>query len=136
MTPRLLAGCAIAMATLAGCRTAPPGPGPAPSHATVEGRATFYEKLMMPPDSVLAVELVDLDGGGSPIARAEFPSLPGPPYAFDLRYEPADAPAGHRLGVVATLRTPRGERMFSTPEPVPVVDGRTRPEEFRMVRTP
>lgn len=134
MGARWMAGCLAAMA-LTGCHSTPPAPGPAPAEAVVEGSATFYEKLMMPAGSVLTVELVDLDGGDA-YARSEFPSLPGPPYAFSLRYDPARVPPGRRLGVNASLRTPAGERMFATSAPVPVEAGRAGAAPFRMLRTP
>ncbi|WP_024890539.1 YbaY family lipoprotein [Luteimonas huabeiensis] len=129
-----MAACLAAMA-LTGCHGVPAAPEPAPSGAVVEGSATFYEKLMMPAGSVLTVELVDLDGGQA-YARSEFPSLPGPPYAFALRYDPGRVPPGRRLGVHASLRTPEGERMFATAAPVPVEAGRAGTAPFRMLRTP
>lgn len=130
MRPALLPALLAAFA-LSGCAATP---RPA-DDAVVEGRATFYEKLLMPPGSVLAVELVDIARGNAVLAREEFASPSGPPYAFAMRYAAADVPEGAELGVRAALSTPDGERMFATAGPVPVMAGRTQPFEFRMLRT-
>ncbi len=133
MRPALIAAC-IAAASLSACVATPdPVDG---AGATIEGRATFHEKLLMPADSVLRVELVDMSRGNDVLAREEFSSIPGPPYAFTMRYSTAKVPGDARLGLHAALFTPRGERMFVTAEAVPVVDGSTQPAEFRMLRSP
>jgi len=132
MRPALIAAC-LAASSLSGCAGTPAAP---PTGDVVEGRATFYEKLLMPADSVLAVELVDMARDNRVLLREEFDSLPGPPYAFTLRYAGADIPDSARLGVHAALFTPRGERMFVTAAPVPVDGGSTQPREFRMLRSP
>lgn len=124
----------IAACALAAC--AATGEDSGSSHATVTGQATFHEKLLMPADSVLAVELVDLADGNRVLHREEFESTPGPPYGFTLRYPTSAVPDGASLAVHAALFDPRGERMFVTAEPVPVEGGHTRPAEFRMSRSP
>ncbi|TKS53760.1 hypothetical protein E4582_02550 [Luteimonas yindakuii] len=133
MRPSIIAAL-LAASSLSGCAATPSSAGEA--SASVEGRATFYEKLLMPAESVLRVELVDMSRDNDVLVREEFRSLPGPPYAFTLRYAPASVPDGARLGLHAALFTPRGERMFVTAEAVPVVDGSTQPAEFRMLRSP
>lgn len=132
MRSGLTLACCAALATAA---CASPGPSQGHGDATVRGQATFYEKLLMPADAVLSIDLIDL-GSGTTIGHAEFAGRPGPPYAFELHYDPHALPPDARLGVSAALSHPGGERVFATPSPIPVTGARTEPETFRMVHLP
>lgn len=123
------------LAALAMSACASPGPSHGQGDASVSGQATFYEKLLMPVDAVLAIDLIDLSRGAT-IQHAEFAGHPGPPYAFELRYDPHALPPDARLGIRATLSHPDGERVFATPSPIPVSGARTEPETFRMFHLP
>lgn len=111
-----------------------------PDRAVIRGSATYYEKMLMPTDSVLSVRLVDRDAAADSkqaiIAEAAFSDIAGPPYAFVLPYDPERLNEDGRYGVTASLTTPQGETFFATAEPVPIEPGEPGTIEFRMMRLP
>lgn len=138
---------AIACLALAACTPRPatdpgqPVPGPATDTprptATLEGRATYLERIAPPPGARLSVQLVDAQLADTPaavVASQEFTDLPGPPYAFALTYDPAKLRPNGRYGLHAGLRDAEGRLWFVTDTRVPVTLGATVPVEFRMVR--
>lgn len=110
-----------------------------PERAVIRASATYYERLLMPPGSVLSVRLVDRDAPADSaeaiLAEAAFEGLPGPPYAFVLPYDPERLRADGRYGLHASLTTPQGETFFATREPAPWTPETDAPLEFRMLRT-
>ncbi|MDH5823242.1 YbaY family lipoprotein [Luteimonas sp. RD2P54] len=136
--PAALACCLL----LAGCQSptaadAATGAAIAAERAMIHGRATYYEKLLMPPDSVLHVRLVEPDAaaGAPAIAEARFTPLSGPPYEFSLPFDATRLREGASYGLTATLTTPHGERFFTTERPVPVQPHSGEVVDFRMLRT-
>jgi len=105
--------------------------------ATVEGRATYLERIAPPPGARLSVQLVDAQLADTPaavIASQEFTDLQGPPYAFSLTYDPAKLRPNGQYGLHAGLRDAQGKLWFVTDTRVPVTPGTATPVEFRMVR--
>lgn len=105
--------------------------------ATVEGRATYLERIAAPPGARLSVQLVDAQLADTPaavIASQEFTDLSGPPYAFSLTYDPAKLRPNGQYGLHAGLRDAQGKLWFVTDTRVPVTLGTSSPVEFRMVR--
>ncbi|NZA27355.1 YbaY family lipoprotein [Luteimonas sp. SJ-92] len=139
--PAVLACCLLLAPT--GCQSPPPPATnaglAAAEHAMIRGRATYYEKMLMPSDSVLEVRLLDRDAAagapGAVVAAASFTPLSGPPYDFALPYDPARLREGGRYGLGVTLSTPQGEVFFATETPVAVQPGSAATVEFRMLRT-
>ncbi len=111
-----------------------------PDRAVIRGSATYFEKMLMPTDSVLSVRLVDRDVAADSqqaiIAEAAFSDIAGPPYAFVLPYDPARLKKGGRYGITANLTTPQGETFFATAEPVPFEPDEPGTIKFRMIRLP
>lgn len=142
------AACCLAL-VIGACQSMFPGPradgdaiaeAAGPDRAVIRGSATYYEKMLMPTDSVLSVRLVDRDVAADSeqaiIAEAAFSDIAGPPYAFVLPYDPARLKDGGRYGITASLTTPQGETFFATAGPVPFEPDEPGTIEFRMIRLP
>ncbi|HEY6941524.1 YbaY family lipoprotein [Dokdonella sp.] len=141
----------LVVAALGACQSVPaPGRGdgatarpPALPRAVIHGRAFHLERLLLAAGAVLDVQLIDdsiadapAGSGLATVARMSYGDLHGPPYAFDLPYDPARVVAGHHYSVRAALRTPDGRLAFATAARVPVEPGASTPVEFRLARVP
>jgi len=125
--PFLLAACAL---SLAACQSAPTrkstGSAAAPNaSAVLRGSASYLERIAPPPGAALEVQLIADAAGEAPqtIALQRFDGLRGPPYAFELRYDPARLHAGSTYSLRAALRDARGHLQFVTAARVPVTPG-------------
>lgn len=72
---------------------------------TLRGEVTYRERIALPPDATLAVELVDLAAAGEPARiRAEAPIVAGRvPLTFTLSFDDRMIEAGHDYGLVAEI---------------------------------
>src|SRR6478735_514619 len=111
---------AIAMAVvvaLSGCapRTStPPSPvAPIPGDATptesnfIHGRATYLERIKIPPGADFTVQLIDnqlADTQQAVIAETTLEDVAGPPYEFSMQYDPAKLRPNGQYGLSANLR--------------------------------
>ena len=140
---------AIAMAaTLAACQPAPkPSGDAAPSvdvpatraPTVIHGRATYLERIKMPPGADLVVQLIDnqlVDTPRAVVASVRLDDVAGPPYEFALPYDPGNLRPGGMYGLHARLISPDGTLWFVTESRVPVTPGSSDVIEFRMVRVP
>jgi uncharacterized lipoprotein YbaY len=135
---------AIASLLFAACQPMqrPQVPTPATAHkvestALIHGRAFYLERMMLPPDAMLEVQLIDDPADArqtTTIARAVFSDLHGPPYVFALPYDPSRIEAQTRYALRAMLRDAQGTLQFATNARVPVVPGSAASVEFRLVR--
>jgi len=115
---------------------AAPMPAPAAKPA-VHGRASYRERVKMPPGADFSVRLVDLQRADTPdavVAATTLPDVAGPPYVFDLPYDPTKLRANGRYGLHAELRGPDGELWFVTDTAVPVTPGSDAVVDVPMVR--
>lgn len=139
----------LTLLAVAGCQSVN-GPGAAAQadHAAqaratpvVRGRAHCLERIPTPSDATLDVQLID-DGiadaaatdAGATIARMRWTGLSGPPFEFELPYDPTRVRADRRYSLRATLRDAKGRLEFATGSRVDVVPGARAPVEFRLVR--
>jgi len=141
---------AIAMAVvvaLSGCAprtTTPPSPvAPIPGDAVptesnfIHGRATYLERIKIPPGADFTVQLIDSQLADTPqavIAETTLQDVAGPPYEFSLQYDPAKLRPNGQYGLSANLRGVDGNLLFVTDTRVPVVPGDQKVVEFRMKR--
>ena len=132
---------------LCACQPGPrPGSDSAPQQgvdampqSVIHGRATYRERIKMPPGADLVVQLVDnqlADTQQAVIASVQLDDVAGPPYDFTLPYDAARLRANGMYGLHASLRGPDGELWFVTDTRVPVTPGSDALVEFRMVRVP
>lgn len=101
---------------------------------TLRGEVTYRERIALPPGTVLAVELVDLDTAGEPgRIRAEAPIVAGRvPLTFALNFDDRMIEAGHDYGLVAEISS-GGTVWFRNADPY-ALDPR-QPEEPLVVVT-
>lgn len=117
----------------------PRQPSAATTQAVIRGRATYFERVKMPPGADLVVQLVDQQLAETPqpvIASLQLDDVAGPPYAFALPYDPAKLRANGSYGLHASLHGPDGALWFVTDARVPVMPGNNDVVELRMVRVP
>jgi len=99
---------------LGGCAVGPPPT--TPPTASVNGTATYRERIALPPGAKLEVTLADVSLADAPaetIATVELEDIGQPPYAFELRYDPR-AIVPSRLYAVHARITLAGRLLFTT----------------------
>lgn len=107
------------------------------TETTIRGSAFYREKIRLPPDVELRVQLLDnqlADTQAAVLAQQTFRGMPGPPYAFALAYDPAKLRANGSHGLHAGLYAADGELLFVTDTRVPVTPGGRDKVEFRLTR--
>jgi putative lipoprotein len=131
----------------AGCRKAADQPDAAPSgstapttgEATIHGRAFYLERMLLPPDTVLDVQLIRDRRADTPetvIAQKRFSNLKGPPYDFELPFDRARLQPNASYSLQATFNSTDGHAEFATDTRVPVNPASTKVVQFRVVRVP
>lgn len=102
---------------------------------TLQGTATYRERMMLPPDAAFEAQLQDISRADAPAAvlgRARIDPAGQPPFRFGIVYDDAAVKPGSRYAVRATV-THRGRLLFTTDRIYPVLDGRTAPLELLLV---
>ncbi|MES0863626.1 YbaY family lipoprotein [Ruegeria sp. SCPT10] len=81
---------------------------------TIEGSATYRERIAVPPDATLYVELQDVSLADAPAVTlaAQRYALSGVPAQFELTYDDALIRDGHRYSVRASIS--QGQRLLFT----------------------
>lgn len=134
---------ALALAlVIGGCQSVPPRSTASPivpvEEAAIHGRAFYLERMHLPHDAVLEVlllgERADDALSTTVLAERAFTHLHGPPYEFDLAYDPARVGADMRCSLRATLRGGDGQLEFVTERRVPVTPGSRDVVTFRLMR--
>jgi uncharacterized lipoprotein YbaY len=85
-------------------------PAGAPS---IQGTATYRERMALPPEAVLEATLEDVSRADAPaavIARTRLSSPGNPPFRFEIAYEPSVIQANHSY--VVRVRFLIGERLL------------------------
>ena len=130
---RMSAGCTILRAApiflmmmLGGCIA--PGTGTKPdsmpdSLPAVSGIATYLERMLLPPDSVVEVTLEDVsraDARAQVLGRVVLEAQRSPPFRFCISYDPSKIDPRHTYVVRATVRA-EGRLLFTSDEVHPVL---------------
>lgn len=90
---------------------------------SIEGSATYRERMALPPEAVLEAVLEDVSRADAPaeaIARTRVESPTNPPIAFTIAYDPAKIQSKHRYVVRARILVDQ-ELLFTTDTAVPVI---------------
>jgi uncharacterized lipoprotein YbaY len=133
----------LAVLAIAACRStlpsasAPPHESahPTPAVVQIHGRASYLERMALPAQSTLEVQMIADDANPpTPITQMSFGDLHGPPFDFSLAYDPAAIKPGDHYSLRATLRDAQGHLQFLTPQSIAVTPGSERVVEFRLVR--
>jgi putative lipoprotein len=91
--------------------------------ATLEGTATYRERIAMPPGAVFEAQLEDVSRADAPaevIAKTSLPSPGNPPIRFSIGYDPARIQDRHSYVVRARILVD-GKLFFTTTESHPVL---------------
>jgi len=84
----------------------------------IDGSVNYSERIALPDDAMLTVELLDVSKAGANAVRLARLSLPGGgrqlPLLFELPYYQADIQPSHRYSVRATLTSSGGELLYTT----------------------
>lgn len=90
----------------------------------VTGTVAYRERMALPPDAVVQVQLSDVslqDVAAQALAETSLsPKGRQVPLPFELRYDPAKVVPGHRYAVRATIRS-EGQLLFTTDTHTPVL---------------
>ncbi len=102
---------------------------------TLQGTASYRERMMLPPDAVFEAQLQDISRADAPatvLGRARLDPAGQPPFRFEIAYDDTAVKPGSRYAVRATV-THRGQLLFTTDRIYPVLDGRDAPLELLLV---
>jgi putative lipoprotein len=101
---------------IAGCASTPDEPSPPANQSVLTGTVTYRERIALPPQAVLYVQLVDVTQDLPPVIIAEQRiDDPGqPPMAFELPYDPARIEPTHAYEVMARIEV-EDEIIFLAP---------------------
>jgi copper homeostasis protein (lipoprotein) len=92
---------------------------------TLEGTATYRERIALPPDAVFEAVLEDVSRADAPaivLGRATIDPAGQPPFRFEIAYDDATVQPGRRHIVRATVRH-QGRLRFITDRAYPVLVG-------------
>ncbi|MFY0664543.1 MAG: YbaY family lipoprotein [Natronospirillum sp.] len=104
---------------------------------TVSGEAHFLERIGMPPDAYLVVQLIDLglsDPSRALIAEQRLVDAGNPPYAFTLEFEAARLQAERQYGLQLSLFGPDDRLQFRTPAAIPLESEQEYLDDIRLIR--
>jgi putative lipoprotein len=102
--------------------------------ATLEGTATYRERMALPPGAVFEAQLEDVSRADAPaevIAKTSLPSPGNPPIRFSIGYDPARIQDRHSYVVRARILVD-GKSFFTTTESHPVLT-RGKPDSVSMM---
>ena len=120
LNPLMLAPAGVVLA-LAACAAVPA------DQAEVTGTAAYRERILLPPGHVLTVRLEDVSLADAPSRTLAEQVTPlegrGPPYTFNLAYDPAKIRENHSYAVRAEIRDPEGRLRFTTDTRHSVITG-------------
>ncbi|MBZ5713966.1 YbaY family lipoprotein [Nannocystis pusilla] len=130
--------CAALLLPLAACQGAdkPGSPSSPAQSVTIQGDASYLEKIVLPPGSMLHVQLVDTrhaDTARAVIAEDKFPATTVP-IPFRLEVEGKKIAPNVQYGLRASVRDVDEKLVFTTDTAVPVDLKSSAPVEIRMVR--
>lgn len=102
---------------------------------TLQGTATYRERIALPPDALFEAELQDISRADAPavvLSRSKLDPAGQPPFRFEIAYDDAAVQSGHRYTVRATIKH-QGRLLFTTDRIYPVLDGRNAPLQMLLV---
>ena len=131
---------------VAGCRkgadqsgTSASQPAAPAGEAKIHGRVFYLERMQLPPETVLDVQLISARHADTPetvIAQKRFSNFKGPPYGFELSFDRARLQPDTSYSLQAMLTDTDGHAEFATDTRVPVNPTSEKVVQFRVVRVP
>jgi len=101
----------------------------------IRGTVSYRERIMLPPDSVVMVDLIDIsiaDAAVEPIASQVIGGTTGPPFPFSLE-SAEDIDERHMLAVRGRILSAEGNLLWATDTPAVLTD-RAEPVELILRR--
>jgi len=95
--------------------------------ATIEGSATYRERIALPPDAQFEATLEDVSVADAPaevLGSVTIDSAGFPPFEFQIPYNASKIEEGRQYAVRASV-THNGQLLFTTDQVHPVLDGAT-----------
>lgn len=115
----------LALSILAnGCATQLEAGKTAPLSGRLSGSVAYSERIALPPDARIIVNLEDVsrtDKSSAFIAQQTLQPRTQVPIAFDLRYIPASIDRSHRYAVRAVIMDSQNELLWASTEDYPVL---------------
>jgi putative lipoprotein len=107
---------------IAGCASTPDQSPPPANQPTITGTVSYRERIALPPQAVLFVQLVDVTPDQPPLILIERRiDDPGqPPIEFELPYDPARIEPTHDYEIMARIEV-EGDIIFLAPGSDPVL---------------
>jgi copper homeostasis protein (lipoprotein) len=102
---------------------------------TLQGTATYRERIALPPDAVFEAELQNVSRADAPavvLGRSKLDPAGQPPFRFEIAYDDAAVQAGQRYTVRASVKQ-QGRLLFTTDRHSPVLDGGSAPLNLLLV---
>ncbi len=102
----VLAAVAAGVAALGGAALVVTASMPSASIAadkTVSGRVTFHERVTLPPEANLTVQLTDLSAAAQVVAETHIDSVAGSPTPFAIHFETTEIKPGHHYALQARI---------------------------------
>ena len=87
--------------------------------ATIEGEVFYRERIMIPPESEVEVQLEDIsrpDALATVLESVSFKARGGPPYPFTIEYDPSRLDERLRYALRARITSPDGDLLFTNTE--------------------
>lgn len=106
----------MGIVALGGCAAVPPT-------SSITGSASYRERMALPPDAVLEVQLEDVSRADAPaveIGGTTVQPVGQVPIRFEIPYDPARLQSGHRYQVRASIKA-GGSLLFVTDTAYPVL---------------
>jgi len=82
----------------------------------IEGTVLYRERMMLPPDAQLDIQLEDVSRADAPatvLATVTQPTATAPPWPFRITYDPEEQGSRHRYGLRATV-SHNGRLLFTS----------------------
>ncbi|WP_148861074.1 YbaY family lipoprotein [Marinobacter fonticola] len=115
----------LAALLLSGCASDAHIWGGVPNAQQIEGTVSYRERMAVPPEAMVTVILEDVSLADAPsdvIARTSFRAENGPPWSFELDYDPREIMDSRRYNLRAKI-TNDDRLMFISTEANPVTPG-------------
>jgi uncharacterized lipoprotein YbaY len=110
---------------------------PATDEAAVTGTVTYVQRIALPPDAVITVQLQDVSRAGAPAEIIGEQVIPADgaqvPFEFAVPYNPADIVEGNTYALRATINDADGNLLFTSDTVIPVITGDNPTENVEIV---
>jgi putative lipoprotein len=116
------------------------GCGSPASEASVTGSVTYLEKIALPQDAVITVQIEDVSKADAPaevigkqVIQANGAQVP---FAFDVRYDPGQIQDTHSYSLRVRIEDGSGNLLFTNDTSVPVITRGNPTQDIEVIVVP